>query len=93
MTARVSCRKSKRCGGETCRDERAEGTDVGAKMFGQRERAEAGTKSHIFVQLPQREKGSACAEPFMSLVGRTGFEPVTNGLKVRWCGIHETLAR
>jgi hypothetical protein len=35
------------------------------------------------VGLPQREKGSACAEPFMSLVGRTGFEPVTNGLKVR----------
>jgi hypothetical protein len=35
-----------------------------------------------FFELPQREKGSACAEPIMSLVGRTGFEPVTNGLKV-----------
>jgi hypothetical protein len=28
------------------------------------------------------KKGSAFAEPFLSLVGRTGFEPVTNGLKV-----------
>jgi hypothetical protein len=35
--------------------------------------------------LPEAKKGYmriACS-PSMSLVGRTGFEPVTNGLKVR----------
>ncbi len=36
----------------------------------------------LYITRP-KEKGSACAEPFKSLVGRTGFEPVTNGLKVR----------
>src|SRR5207247_8495182 len=45
--------------------------------------ADQRTISSRFVTVRKKKKGLDFSKPFMNLVGRGGFEPPTNGLKVR----------